>query len=85
MKKKKNRHFFYASYGFDFRHGKSPTLARYILHFSFLREIFEKKNMTPGFSLVCMIFRIVYMGPFRALYLPFFMESKNYFYIFVTS
>ena len=42
-------------------------------------------NMTPGFSLVSLIFCSVYMGHFRASYLPFFMEFEKDFDIFVTS
>ena len=42
-------------------------------------------NMTPGFTLECLIFCFVHKGHFWALYLPFFMEFEIDFYIFVTS
>ena len=43
----KNRLFFYASYGFDFRHGKSPTLARYKNIKIFFRFHEERKIQGP--------------------------------------
>ena len=43
----KNQLFFYASYGFDFRHGKSPILARYKNIKIFFRFHEERKIQGP--------------------------------------